>query len=93
MPDRMREDPLLLNPNKPSPMTSRFLRELVRDAGFEPASTPCNCKASAGGYTQIDAHAFPSCPELGEILAVWPSLPPALKAAVLAVVRSHQGTA
>jgi hypothetical protein len=54
------------------------------------------CRGSAGYQAlierdaHIDAHAFGHDSELREVVSVWPALPLALKAAVLALVRAHQ---
>ena len=59
---------------------------MVRDAGFEPACNPCLEAGSTGYDTQIDSQNSGSEPETDLIRSVWPKLPEAIKAAVLAIV-------
>ncbi len=64
---------------------------MVRDAGFEPDGKPCKIKGSSRGDTRIDTRAARDLSEFCEIIAVWPQLPPPLRAAVLAIIRTHGG--
>ena len=61
---------------------------MVRDAGFEPAGNPCCDKGSSGEWAQIEAQRPALDAEGQEVSAAWPDLPHALRAAVLAIVRS-----
>ena len=64
---------------------------MVRDAGFEPASECCNHQPRKVGLSQIPSHGCREGFEVCEVVSAWPSLPEALRAGVLAIVRSHLG--
>ncbi|MGO8741327.1 MAG: hypothetical protein ACLQUR_02880 [Limisphaerales bacterium] len=68
--------------------------KLERAKGFEPSTqkpqpiqTQNNPQSADSGYTQIRAQILGELgPELAQVVAKWPKLPPTLKAAVLAIV-------
>jgi len=62
--------------------------KMVRDAGFEPVLPPTDSQAFTALASQIASHAD----GIGEIATAWPELPAALKAGVLAIIRSHRVT-
>jgi hypothetical protein len=62
---------------------------MVRGAGFEPAPFPCKIKGSRRSDSPNDSPKFRGDPELAQVVAAWASLPPLLKAAVLAIVGSQ----
>lgn len=65
---------------------------LVRSPGIEPDEIACKIKGSSVTLSQGLSQKAESFQELAEVLAVWPDLPPALRAAVLAIVRTHTAT-
>ncbi|MEY4483987.1 MAG: hypothetical protein RL693_1439 [Verrucomicrobiota bacterium] len=67
---------------------------MVRGAGFEPDVVPCKIKPPSVGVSQILSQVASSEPskealEICEVLAAWEELPRSLKAAVLAIIRTH----
>ena len=66
--------------------------KMVRDTGFEPVGVACKFKASSA--TDSPDYSLPqgSAPELVELCDAWTDLPLPLKAAVLAIIRSHKGS-
>jgi len=70
--------------------------KMERAKGFEPSAQSAQTPHSQGnpqpvnpGYTQIRAQiSNPRPPDLEKVIDAWPSLPKALKAAILAIVNS-----
>src|ERR1700678_555033 len=60
-------------------------------AGFEPAASPCIDEASVGVPSHIASHEAKTKLEGWEVIEAWAGLPEALRAAILAIVRSHTG--
>jgi hypothetical protein len=55
---------------------------------FEPEARPCIDAASAGVTSHIASHEAKTRLEGWEVIEAWPGLPEALRAAILAIVRS-----
>jgi hypothetical protein len=60
----------------------------VAGAGFEPCNQPCNVN-HLQDQAHKEAHNAFSDPDLARVVTVWPSLSPAIKAAINALV-NHQ---
>jgi hypothetical protein len=73
---------------------------MERAKGFEPFAEKSELIDSQAfsqtdklGYTQIRAQATgATCLDLAKVVAGWPKLPPALKAAILAIVNSSEAS-
>ena len=66
---------------------------MVRAAGFEPEIETSKFKDSAAADTAIGTLSAKDSEELAEVILIWSRLPAPLRAAVMALVRSQQGTA
>ena len=64
---------------------------MVRDTGFEPVGHPSKIKASSVADSPYYSPSEREWAEWVEITQAWPLLPAPLRAAVLALVRSHNG--
>ena len=64
---------------------------MVRDAGFEPESGICIDAGFRGAVSQIASHDVQIKLDGWEVVEAWPGLPEALRAAILAIVRSFTG--
>ncbi len=63
---------------------------MAASLGLEPTGNPCAGAGAVGGGTEKGTDRFEGCLELREIAGAWPGLPAPLKAAILAIVRSHR---
>ena len=66
---------------------------MVRGTGFEPADVPCKLKGSGDTDSPYYSPRAGDDPELAHLVASWATLPHPLKAAVLAIVGSHERNA
>ena len=64
---------------------------MVRDAGFEPEENGCIDAGFLGGASHIASHDTQIKLDGWEVVEAWPGLPEALRAAILAIVRSFTG--
>ena len=60
---------------------------MVRGTGFEPSTLPLEQQPLIRQGTQGGTQMLPD-PDLAKIVTAWPTLAPALKAAVLALIQS-----
>lgn len=60
---------------------------MVRGTGFEPVGSTLQQQPLTGQGTQGGTQMLPD-PDLAKVVAVWPSMAPALKAAILAIIDS-----
>jgi hypothetical protein len=67
--------------------SDRYVVKRVRSTGFEPAGSILQQQPLIGQGTQGGTQSM-SDPDLAKIVTIWPTLAPALKAAVLAIVQS-----
>jgi hypothetical protein len=72
--------------NNPAHASAQRKKSGRQDSNLRPSKHSCGF---AGDDSQIDSQNFAGEPDLQEIAAAWGVLPPALKAAILAIVRSH----
>ncbi len=74
------------------PRKLRLDEKLERAKGFEPSAKPSETSQKqdfSNGCTQIRAQiSGVSCPDLAKVVTSWLNLPAALKAAILAIVKS-----
>lgn len=74
------------------PIYARARQSLTECAiQFEPVGECCKYEGPRAGLSQIPSRGFKSGVELSEVVSAWPRLPGALRAGVLAIVRSHVG--
>ena len=64
---------------------------MVRDAGFEPEAKGCIDAGLLGDPSHIASHDTQIKLDGWEVVEAWPGLPEGLRAAILAIVRSHTG--
>jgi hypothetical protein len=67
----------------------KCLSDRMRDTGFEPAAKSPFLEKSANRLSQIPSLKDLRGLELCEVIAAWPDLPEALRAGVLAIIRTH----
>jgi hypothetical protein len=63
---------------------------MVRDVGFEPVLRSAGHEALNVAHSQIDSQKIRHGFEICEVIRVWPALPNGLRAAVLAIIRTHE---
>ncbi len=63
---------------------------MAASLGLEPTDKACIHAGLTGEGTEKGTDRFEGCSELQEIAGSWPGLPVPLKAAILAIVRSHR---
>ncbi len=63
---------------------------MAASLGLEPTGNACIHAGLTGEGTEKWTDHFEGCPELREIASAWAGLPAPLKAAILAIVRSHR---